>query len=182
MNTFKINLDDLILGIREELKTTGKSSKGITIGQNDLKEQISIKTAVLSGALSAYASVSENQNLLSNGSLVKSDVKNMRDVELPERVTNLTDLLTSHQKALVDYGVTKAQVTDLETSVDDFRELVGQPRLKRSQANLAKKAVEELVENAMEILNKKLDKVMLQFQYSNPSFYEGYKRARVIVD
>jgi hypothetical protein len=40
----------------------------------------------------------------------------------------------------------------------------------------------ELVENAMEILNNKLDKVMLQFQFSKPSFYEGYKRARVIVD
>ena len=182
MNTLKAKLDDLILGIGEELKATGQSSKGITIGKNDLKEQISIKTAVLSGSLSAYAAISENPNLLINGSFLKSDIKNMRDVELPERVTNLTDLLTSHRKALVEYGVTKAQVTDLETSVDDFRELVGQPRLKRSQANLAKKAAEELVESAMEVLNDKMDKVMLQFQFTNPSFYEGYKRARVIVD
>jgi hypothetical protein len=73
-------------------------------------------------------------------------------------------------------------VTDLLTSVDDFRELVGQPRLIQSQTNLAKKVVEELVENALEILNNKMDKVMLQFQFSDPSFYEGYKRARVIVD
>ena len=73
-------------------------------------------------------------------------------------------------------------MTDLETSVDDFRELVGQPRLIQSQTNLAKKAVEALVENAMKILNDKMDNVMLQYQFSNPSFYEGYKRARVIVD
>ena len=83
---------------------------------------------------------------------------------------------------MVPFGVTKAQVTDLLTSIDDFRELVGQPRLIQSQANVAKKAAEELVENAVDILNKKMDKVMLQFKYSNPSFYEGYKRARVIVD
>jgi len=106
----------------------------------------------------------------------------MRDIELPGRLTNLTDLLTAHRKSLEEYGVTKAQVTDLETSVDDFRELVGQPRLIQSQANLAKKAVEELVESALEILNSKLDKVMLQFQFSNTKFYEGYKKARVIVD
>jgi hypothetical protein len=73
-------------------------------------------------------------------------------------------------------------VTDLLTSVDDFREQVGQPRLIQSKANVAKKAVEALVENAMEILNDKMDNVMLQYQFSNPSFYEGYKRARVIVD
>ena len=182
MNTFKTELDDQLLGVSEKMKATGVSSKGITISKNDLKEQISIKTAVLSGALSAYASVSENQYLLSNGSFVKSDVISMRDIELPGRLTSLTDLLTAHRKSLEEYGITKAQVTDLETSVDDFRELVGQPRLIQSQANLAKKAVEELVDNAMGILNNKLDKVMLQFQFSNPSFYEGYKRARVIVD
>ena len=73
-------------------------------------------------------------------------------------------------------------MTDLLTSVDDFRELVGQPRLIQSKANVAKKAVEALVENAMKILNDKMDNVMLQYQFSNPSFYEGYKRARVIVD
>jgi hypothetical protein len=137
---------------------------------------------VLSGALSAYASISENQDLLSNSYFAKSDIMSMRDVELAERVTHLTDLLTTHLSALADYGVSEAQVTDLTTSVDDFRELVGQPRLKRSQANLAKKAVGELVESAVEVLNKQLDKVMLQFQFSNPAFNEGYKKARVIVD
>ena len=106
----------------------------------------------------------------------------MRDIELPGRLTGLTDLLTAHLKSLAPYGVTKAQVTDLLTSIDDFRELVGQPRLIQSQANVAKKAAKELVENAVDILNKKMDKVMLQFKYSNPSFYEGYQRARVIVD
>ncbi len=40
----------------------------------------------------------------------------------------------------------------------------------------------ELVESAVEVLNEKMDNVMLQYQFSNPSFYEGYKRARVIVD
>lgn len=181
INSFKIELDDQLLGVGEQLKATGVSSKGITIGKNGLKKQISNKAAVLSGALSAYASVSMDQNLLSNGSFDKSDVILMRDIELPGRLTSLTDLLTAHLEVLMPYGVSEAQVTDLLTSVDDFREQVGQPRLIQSKANLAKKAVEELVENAMDILNKKMDKVMLQFKFSNPSFYEGYKRARVIV-
>ncbi len=182
MNTFKAKLDDMVLGMKEQMKATGETSKGITIGKNDLKEQISIKTAVLSGALSAYASVSENHDLLSNGHFAKSNILKIRDAELPGRVTNLTDTLTAQLPALADYGVTEAQVTDLMSSIDDFREQIGQPRLRRSKANVAKKAVEELLESAMEVLNNKLDKVMLQFQSANPSFYEGYKNARVIVD
>ena len=182
INTFKTKLDDLILGIKEQMKATGETTKGLTLSKNELKEQISIKTAILSGALSAYASVSENQDLLKNGDFSKSDIMDIRDAELPERVTFLIDLLNTHLTALADYGITEAQVTDLITSVDDFRDLVGQPRLKRSQANLSKKAITEHLESALELLNKQLDKVMLQFQFSNPSFYEGYKKARVIVD
>jgi hypothetical protein len=181
-NTFKTELDDQLLGVGEQLKGTGVSTKGITIGKNDLKKQISIKTVVLSGALSAYATASKNPDLLSNGSFAKSDVTSMRDIELPGRLTGFTDLLTAHLKPLVPYGVSRPQVTDLLTSVDDFREQVGQPRLIQSKANVAKKAAETLVENALEILNDKMDNVMLQFKFSNPSFYEGYKRARVIVD
>ena len=181
-NTFKAELDDQLLGVAEQLKGTGVSTKGITIGKNDLKQQISIKTVVLSGALSAFATASKNPDLLSNGSFTKSDVTSMRDIELPGHLTGFTDLLTVHLKSLVPYGVSKAQVTDLETSVDDFREQVGQPRLIQSKANVAKKAAETLVENAMKILNDKMDNVMLQYQFSNPSFYEGYKRARVIID
>ena len=49
INTFKTELDDQLLGVSEQLKATGVSTKGITISKNDLKKQISIKTAVLSG-------------------------------------------------------------------------------------------------------------------------------------
>jgi hypothetical protein len=73
-------------------------------------------------------------------------------------------------------------VTDLLTSVDDFRELIGQPRLNRSKTNLENKSAKELLQSVMDILNDELDNVMLQFQISNPMFYEGYKKARVIVD
>ena len=106
----------------------------------------------------------------------------MRDLELPEQVTRFTDLLTTHLPDLADYCVTEAQVTDLVTSVDDFREMVGMPRLKRSEVGLANKSADELLKNVLDILKNQLDKVMLQFKLSDPSFYEGYLKARVIVD
>lgn len=182
INSFKTNLDDLVLSIKEKMKATGDSTKGLTASKNELKEQIAVKTAILSGALSAYATVSDNPELLQNGYFSKSEIAKLRDAELPERISYLTGLLSPHLADLADYGVTEAQVTDLTTSTDDFREMIGQPRLKQSQANLAKKAIEELVSNAGDILNSQLDKVMLQFQFSNPEFYDGYKKARVIVD
>ncbi|PIB35794.1 hypothetical protein BFP72_10505 [Reichenbachiella sp. 5M10] len=181
INTFKASLDELIQGMKEQLKRVGESTKGYTEDKNVLKEQISNKVAVLSGALSAYAMVSDDHDLHQNAYLTKSDVLKLRDTELPERLSHLADLLTEHLTALVDYGVTEAQVTDLTSSVDDYRETVGLPRLKMTATNLAKRSINELMDDISGLFTEKMDKVMLQFQWSNPSFYAGYKSARTIV-
>lgn len=182
VNTFKTELDGLIQDIREQLQSTGVDTSGMTSTKNQLKEQIAEKTAVLSGALAAYAAVSGNEDLLSNGYLTKTEVLRLRDVTLPEVLQSFVGLMNSEVADMSDYGVTEAQITDLAASVDDFRELVGQPRLKRSETNAAKREASALIDDGIDLLNNKMDKVMLQFKYSNGSFYEGYENARVIVD
>ncbi len=133
-------------------------------------------------SICSYGVKTGNNNLKINSKLTKYTVENFRDIEIPERITILTDFATTHLSALADYGVSEAQITDLVTSVEDFRELIGQPRLNRSKSNLQNKSAKEILKSVMRILNKELDNVMLQFQISNPSFHEGYDKARVIVD
>ncbi|MGL1885083.1 MAG: hypothetical protein OCD76_01115 [Reichenbachiella sp.] len=182
MNTFKSLLDELIQATKEQLTTSGNTTKGLTMDKSVLKEQISIKVSVLSGALSAFAMVTDNQELNQNAYLTKTEVLRLRDIELPDRLGGLLALLSTHLPALADYGVTEPQLNDLSTSLDDFRDMIGQPRLKGTTANLAKIAMSQLVDETATLLKDKMDKVMLQYQWSNPSFYEGYKRARTIVD
>lgn len=178
----KTEIDDHVLGIRKNLKESGKSTKGITLDKDELHNNISIKSSILAGALFSYAAKTSNNDLKINSKLTKSDVINLRDIEIPERITLLTDYATTHLGALADYGVSAAQVTDLVTSVDDFRELIGIPRLNQSKTNLENKSAKEILKSVMRILNEELDNVMLQFQISNPIFYAGYEKARVIVD
>ena len=182
LNTFKADLDDLIQDIREQLKTTGVDTSGMTSSKKELKEQIAEKAGVLFGALSAYAAVSGKDELLNQGDMNKSEVMRLRDVSLPDAVQSFIELLNREVSNLADYGVTKAQIKNLAASVDDFREQVGQPRLKRSASNAAKREAVTLIEDGLEILKEKMDNVMLQFKHSNTKFYEGYQSARVIVD
>lgn len=182
LNTFKADLDDLIQDIREQLKTTGVDTSGMTSSKKELKEQIAEKAGVLFGALSAYAAVSGNDDLLEQGDMNKSEVIRLRDVSLPDAIQSFIELLNREVSHLAAYGVTKAQIKNLAASVDDFREQVGQPRLKRSASNAAKREAVTLIEDGLEILKEKMDNVMLQFKHSNPKFYEGYQSARVIVD
>jgi hypothetical protein len=178
----KVGIDEHILQIRPKLKAGGKSSKGVTKDKTELHAILAIKTGILSGAIVSFATKSNNNDLKINGKLTKAVVKNLRDIEVPERITIVTDLAKAHLADLAAYGVTEAQITDLETSVDDFRELIGEPRLVISHSNLGNKSAKELVASVMDLLNQELDNVMLQFELSDPEFYEGYRKARVIVD
>lgn len=179
---FNESLNEYIQGIRKNLGAAGKTTKGITISKNELRKQISNEVVILSGALSAYASNTKNNKLLGNGSIKKSDMVHLRDIEVPVRVEYLTDLLTPFLPALADYGVSEHQVTELTRSTEDYRKLIGLPRLMQSQINIAKKSAKKNLKDAMKLLNEKLDNVMLQFQTSNRSLYAGYLSARVIVD
>lgn len=180
--TIKTQIDGHIIGIQDNLEATGESSVGLTISKNDLREHIAIKAKNLSGAVKAFASRTGNKKLLKNCSFGKKEINNMKELDLPERMRHFTKLLTKHLAELADYGVTEAQITDLDTSVDDFRKMIGRPRLIRSEAGVANKSATDLLKEVMVILKEHLDNVMLQFEETNPAFHLGYLRARVIED
>ncbi|MGD9993175.1 MAG: hypothetical protein AB7S69_07735 [Salinivirgaceae bacterium] len=42
--------------------------------------------------------------------------------------------------------------------------------------------LDELIQEASQLLNKQMDTIMLMFKGTYPEFYDGYQRSRVIVD
>ena len=105
-----------------------------------------------------------------------------KDIDFPNQVAGITAEASSHLAELADYGVLQEQLTDIESSLDDFRELVGMPRSVRSQVGSAKTSPGALIDEVNGMLKEQLDKVMMQFRLTDATFYEGYQRARVIVD
>ena len=86
------------------------------------------------------------------------------------------------RRNLANYGVTEASVTETETSIDQYTTLIGKPRTIRNKAFAAKTALQELMDTTNDLLKNRLDKLMLQFQFTHPEFYDEYLRARTIVD
>ncbi|WP_025863761.1 hypothetical protein [Prolixibacter bellariivorans] len=66
--------------------------------------------------------------------------------------------------------------------LDNFKALIGQPRTIRNKAFAAKTVLGDLFDEANNLLNNQLDKLMIRFKFTDPDFYEEYTRARVIVD
>jgi hypothetical protein len=49
-------------------------------------------------------------------------------------------------------------------------------------ANIAKQEATSIIDQGTDLLNDKMDKMMLQFKQSNLTFYDGYQSARMIVN
>ena len=78
--------------------------------------------------------------------------------------------------------ITEEMITEVETSLDDFKAMIGLPRTIRNQAFAAMNVLEELFDTTNDLLKNKLDKLMIRFEYTNLEFYSEYQRAQTIVD
>lgn len=83
---------------------------------------------------------------------------------------------------LADFNVTQAKVTKLEELIADFDKLIPKPTAKRAKRKGLNEAADLAVDHADGVLNNGLDKLMLDFEESNPQFFRDYWNARVIID
>ena len=62
------------------------------------------------------------------------------------RVQSLINLLTTHETDLADYGFTNAQTAELQSSLDNFRELTSDSRQSRVASSQATQGIEEAID------------------------------------
>ena len=178
----KNEFDELIQRILDVNERTLSQSGAVTASKAGTLEAVVQKAVMLSGAMQAYAAFTGNVELAAKVKLTKTDITSARETDVEKTVSPVINAARKELPNLADYGITEAQITELETSIDDFNSMIGRPRTIRNQAFAAISELEELVNTANAVANQKLDNLMLLFQASQPGFYDEYQRGRVIVD
>lgn len=178
----KNNVDELIQRIAVVNEKTLSNSKAVTADKAIALSNLTEKAVTISGILQAYAAVTENTRLAGKVALTKSDITKIRETEVEAIVAPVIDEARKELANLTDYGLTEDMIVELETSLDDFKVLIGQPRTVRNQAFAAITLMDELFDAANEVIKNKLDKLMIRFKFTNTEFYSEYERARTIVD
>ena len=178
----KNEFDELLQRILDVNERTLAQSQAVTTSKASVLGAVVQKAVMLSGTLQAYAAFTGNVELAGTVKLTKTDIMAARETDVEKVVAPVIQAARNELTNLVDYGVTEAQVTELETSIDDFNSMIGRPRTIRNQAYAAISELEELINTANGVAKQKLDNLMLLFELTQPAFYEEYQRARVIVD
>lgn len=178
----KNELDELLQRMQEQDALASNDSKSVTEQKNALRDILTQKTVMMAGAISSFAAITGDDELARQMHLTPSDFVQAKETDIESMVQPVIDAAVANSEALADYGVLPDQVTELETSLDDFKEKIGKPRHIRNQKFAAIKMIDQLIDEGRDLLTKKLDKLMIRFRYSDESFYDSYNRARTIVD
>ncbi|MFV0593522.1 MAG: hypothetical protein ACK5M7_19275 [Draconibacterium sp.] len=151
--------------------------------KTQIKSVVAQKADILNDSLEAFALVTGDEKLRVKMSTSYSDLYKLRNADFGPAVQAIVAAAEENMEVLTaEYGVTAEQVEGLKADLDEFLAINGQPRAYKVASVEATKSLELLFDEADEILNNKLDKIMSLFKRRDPGFYNGYLAARVIVD
>ncbi|WP_289054747.1 hypothetical protein [Carboxylicivirga marina] len=175
-------LDELIQRIEEVYGNNHADANAITRNKANIKEALMMKASILAAALYVYGDMTNNEVLKSFKKVSKWNLDNMKETELVSTTQSIIQAANENREALAPFAVAEPQITELETSLDDFSALIGQARNVRNNVYANIKEADQLFDEANNLLRNRMDKVMRLFEINNPKFFDLYTRARVIVN
>jgi len=178
----KNDYDELIQRIEEVNERTNPNSKAVTESKEKKLEVLIRKVMILVGNLQAYAALNNKAELLGKTKLTKTEIMNARETDVEKLVQPVIDEARKHLTELADYMVSEDMITETETTLDDYKSMIGLPRTIRNRAFAAMTLMEELFDELNDLAKNKLDKLMIRFAESDSEFFSEYNRARTIVD
>ncbi len=180
-----ITVTDLKAGLAA-IGDSVRKQQAPTGGARDEKASVRLsfeeKILEVADQLSALAAKNQDATLGAAVELTLSTLDKLEVDVLEQTGKRLSGLGTANLAALADYGITAADLTELDTLTAKFHDVKNAPRVAISGRAGETETQPALVANVTSLLRNRLDKQMTKFKKSHPEFFASYRSARVIVD
>lgn len=179
----KNKLDEISLTI--DTKAMVQEESRVSAGKIKLalKRTLADKADIVNDVVEVFAQMNGDAKLAEKMADSASDLYKMSYDAMQRRIKMIIDNAVKNKDELVGgYGLTEAQITGLQTDYDRMQELMGQPREYRINLGVATQDLEELFSESNNLLTNQLDNLMKVFKRRNASFYNGYLKARIVVN
>jgi len=178
----KNQFDEIIQRIDVIYNANHDNSKAITRQKNDIKEAAIIKISTLASTIAALGDVIEDETLKQFSSVTKSTLDTIKESEAVNMASAVISIAKVKKEELVPFGISETAVTEAETSLDDFKHLIGESRIVRNSVYASIKEADQLFSEGNKLLRNRFDKVMKIFKQTQPKLYDLYIRSRVILN
>lgn len=165
------------LRLIQELDVTG-----IAVSKKVLREDLTEKTLDVTGRMVAFASVTNNQELLEEINYTKGKLDKSADTILRDKCQLVHDKAIELLAEVGEYGITEVMLADLQKAIDDYYEIIPKTRAGIVTRKGSTSMIKEAFAEADAILKGKLDKLVGILKYSDHSFFNRYMSARMIID
>lgn len=176
------NFETAIQDIQDTRLVQEGEITGVTVDKAEAKEAAISAGLEIATAVFAYASVNNNNTLKAKVDYSPSDLRRSRDTVLIDRLQVIHDEANGVIGALGDYGIDATDLTDFQSAIDAYENVVQDPREAIGDRASATAALVTLFDDADKLLKEQLDKLMEQYKAPNKKFYAQYFNARIIVD
>jgi hypothetical protein len=179
VNELKQRVTDIKSTTQQQTVTNPKGTTKEKSSTVDSLVELSLKVA---GALYVYAFNSADKRLLEKVNVNKSVFYHTHN----QTTLTLTKIIAAeagtYSEVLNNYGITAADLADLNTAIVQFEKLINAPAGVVVERKLYTDNLRELFVAADSIVYDKLDKLIRLFKVSSPEFFGLYSNARNVIN
>jgi hypothetical protein len=158
------------------------SAPDVTAEKRIARTSLTNNAEEVAAAVLAYAEENDDAELAGRVDFSRSKITRGRDSTVVARCRDIHAAAVEIVTSLTDSGVTTAKLTALKKQIDGFEALHTKPRQNQARRSAATRRMPILFEKADRIVNRRLNKLVLQFKTSAPAFFNAYQTAVTIVN
>ena len=170
----------------EDIKARNEEHQTVAEGAADKKDNLKFdmidEVKAVSGPLSSYAAVAEDEELLAIVNISKSVLRRLRDTQALARARTIYDRAETLLPELADYLIDETDLGELKASMDAYDSALGNRETVSGVKTAARQALSDAFDTVDHILYNILDPLMELFHKKNRDFYNQYHSNRVIKD
>ena len=175
-------LDGYIAAVNAKAGEQEDPIEGVTVDKGSAHEALEDLAFEIADTVAAYAAATPGKEaLFSDTDFTRSALDRLPAAELVRTARVIHDRAEENLAAL-GTEVTQADLDDLDDAIKLFDQLKEQPRTAIAGRAGHTATLRELLRAEQAVLRTQLDKLMTKYARTDPTFYAGYRTARVIVD
>jgi hypothetical protein len=130
----------------------------------------------------AHATATSDAKLKEDVTIPESTFKKLRQSDMQTWMLKVYGLAAPIVALLASWGVTQADIEDLKSGADGFRQQLLDLTSTKNLSKEATAAIKSELKAGLDFLNEHLDNLMLPYKSLQPTFYTQYGVAREIID
>ncbi len=180
--TLIVELNELLKSIRDLRQVQSKTTEGATASKNELAQQVRDGILKICDALVAYATQTNDHNLMAIAGITATELKAMRNSDLADKARFVYETASPVAANLSTWFVTQDDIDALTTHAAAYLKALPGRRAVLNETKVSTTAIASKIAEGKTMLKEKLDKYMKPFRTGNPGLFAEYTNARMIED